>query len=125
MEFDTEFYEQEPDILVDYEEDRYPPVQDEDYDYEDFLQNNAAFAPFTFDEILENCILPTSNDGLKYVGPMIFWCLVFRILTQCCKLQKWPSIAPNYITVVMIDFTSFQLQIFHHGSNIVHQLHVE
>lgn len=83
MEFDTEFYEQEPDVLVDYEEDRYPPVRDEDYDYEDFLRNNAAFAPFTFDEILENCILPTSNDGLKYVGPMIFWCLVFRILTQC------------------------------------------
>ena len=95
MEFDTEFYEQEPDVLVDYEEDRYPPVRDEDYDYEDFLRNNAAFAPFTFDEILENCILPTSNDGLKYVGPMIFWCLVFRILTQCCKLHNFHSKTPR------------------------------
>ena len=45
------------------------------------------FSPYSFDETLENCIIPNATDGLKMIGPVVFWCVVFRILTQCCEYE--------------------------------------
>ena len=76
----------EPEILGNYEEDTYQQFMEEDYDYDDFLMKNGpVFSPYSFDEILENCIIPTATDALKELLPVVFWCIVFRILTQSCK----------------------------------------
>ena len=31
---------------------------------------------------MEHCIEPTVSDGLKHMGKIIVWCLLFRIVTQ-------------------------------------------
>ena len=62
----------------------YQSPNEEDVDYEDFFNSNMM-SPFSFNEILEHCIEPTLTDGLKYIGKIIAWCLVFRIVTQSCK----------------------------------------
>ena len=91
MEFyDESFDESEPEILENYEEDTYQQFTEEDYDYDDFLMKNGpVFSPYSFDEILENCIIPTATDALKELLPVVFWCIVFRILTQSCKYFIW------------------------------------
>ena len=84
------FDNSEPEFLVHYEDDPYPPMSEE-YDYEDYdefiSKHGPVFSPYSFDEILENCIIPNATDGLKMIGPVVFWCVVFRILTQCCEYE--------------------------------------
>ena len=86
MEFyGDSFDSSDPEMLVNYEDDQWT---EEDYEYEDLItKNGPVFSSysFSFDEMLENCIIPHVKDGLAYIGPMIFWSIVFRILTQCCK----------------------------------------
>ena len=60
-----------PDENFIYHEEYYAPNQEDfEYDYEDF-----APIPYSFNEILENCLLPTLEQGLKHVGPVIIWCV--------------------------------------------------
>ena len=64
-------------------------------DFDDYENAEAAFygrvagqsgqtglAPFSFSESLEHCLEPTVKDGLAHVGKLVFWCMVFRIVTQ-------------------------------------------
>ena len=72
------------------------------------------FSPYSFDETLENCIIPNATDGLKMIGPVVFWCVVFRILTQCCEYEI------NYVDffrnlILHNDYYFLQLPISHHG----------
>ena len=66
-----------------YDENYGPPFSEEDileYDYEDF-----APMPFSLAEIVENCLIPTLEQGYGHVGKVIIWCIIFRIATQSCK----------------------------------------
>jgi len=45
----------------------------------------TGLSPFSFSEILEHCLEPTIRDGAAHIGKLIFWCIVFRILTQAGK----------------------------------------
>ena len=124
MEFNGNAFDpSEPEILVHYEDDPYPPPMSEEYDYEDYdeflSRHGPVFSPYSFDEILENCIIPNATDGLKMIGPVVFWCVVFRILTQCCKYEilyfsKISFVKKiTFLTYIFHDF--LQLLIFHHG----------
>ena len=42
----------------------------------------GGLAPFSVSEIMEHCIEPTVSDGLKHMGKIIVWCLLFRIVVQ-------------------------------------------
>jgi len=44
--------------------------------------DNHGVSPFSFAEILEHCIEPTVKDAFSHIGKLIFWCMIFRILTQ-------------------------------------------
>ena len=88
--FKMEFFEdsnlEPPPDFVDEFEDTYAPLEEEvDYDYEEFY-NSQMMAPFTLEEILHHCIEPTLSDGFRHVGKIIIWCIIFRILTQSCKI---------------------------------------
>jgi len=46
----------------------------------------GGLAPFSVSEILEHCIEPTVTDGLKHMGKIIVWCLLFRLTTQTVQI---------------------------------------
>ena len=46
----------------------------------------GGLAPFSVSEIMEHCIEPTVTDGLKHMGKIIVWCLLFRIVTQTVEV---------------------------------------
>ena len=107
MEFYGESFDaSEPEILVNYEEDTYQQFTEEDYDYDDFLMKNGpVFSPYSFDEILENCIIPTATDALKELLPVVFWCIVFRILTQSfTTVPPWLKHSTSVIYGTIIAF---------------------
>ena len=52
------------------------------------VAGQTGMAPFSFAEILEHCLEPTLRDGLAHVGKLVFWCVVFRILTQSGTLVQ-------------------------------------
>ena len=83
-----EFFEDsnlEPPADYEFEDENYPPIEEEiDYDYNEFY-NSQMMAPFTLEEILHHCIEPTLSDGFRHVGKIIIWCIIFRILSQSCK----------------------------------------
>lgn len=75
-------------FVSEYFDDPYDsPKVDVDYDYEDVLNANLL-SPFSFGEILEHCIEPTLTDGLKHIGKLMLWCIIFRVLSQSCKPIK-------------------------------------
>lgn len=77
--------EADPPFVSEYFDDPYEsPKVEIDYDYEDVLNGNML-SPFSFGEILEHCIEPTLQDGLKHIGKLILWCVIFRVLSQSCK----------------------------------------
>ena len=122
MEFNGNAFDpSEPEILVHYEDDPYPPPMSEEYDYEDYdeflSRHGPVFSPYSFDEILENCIIPNATDGLKMIGPVVFWCVVFRILTQCCEFEilYFSKIFQKVKSSHCIFHYFLQLLIFHHG----------
>ena len=77
-----EFFEDsnlEPPADYEFEDENYPPIEEEiDYDYNEFY-NSQMMAPFTLEEILHHCIEPTLSDGFRHVGKIIIWCIIFRI----------------------------------------------
>jgi len=90
-DFDEEEYA-EPDVYV----DRYYHPGEMELEEEDPM-DGGGLAPFSFSEILEHCIEPTLTDGLKHMGKIIAWCIIFRISTQTLNLAPW---AKHAISVV-------------------------
>jgi len=81
----------EPDIYV----DRYYPGMDME---EDEMEMGGGLAPFSVSEILEHCIEPTLTDGLKHMGKIIAWCLIFRMATQTTKVVPWLGHAASVVS---------------------------
>ena len=89
MEFFEDSNIEAPEFDHEFEDFNEPIDEEIDYDYEEFY-NSQLMTPFTFNEILENCIEPTLSDGSKFVGRVIIYCILFRILTQSTsKTPKW------------------------------------
>ena len=83
MEFFNDIKVQPPEDLHAFYEDGYEKTNDDaDYDYDEFLQSQM---PFSFDEILEYCLIPTVESGFGHVGKVLIWCAIFRVITQTCK----------------------------------------
>ena len=75
----------------DYDQDIYAKPIDEEVDYHDYYAgddhmedvfNGDGFAPFSLTQIYEHCLVPTVLDAVRHVGKLVFWCVMFRILTQ-------------------------------------------
>ena len=77
----------------DYDSDHYAKPIDEEVDYGDYyvtdsdgnmedVFNEDGFAPFTLTQIYEHCLVPHLLDAIRHVGKLVFWCVMFRILTQ-------------------------------------------
>ena len=78
----------------DYDQNVYakPLGEDEyqDYYYSDHdgaMDQNVGFgedgfAPFTLTQIYEHCLIPNLLDAIRHVGKLLFWCIMFRVLTQ-------------------------------------------
>lgn len=81
----------EPDFYV----DRFYPGMDLE---EDDLEMGGGLAPFSVSEILEHCIEPTLTDGMKHMGKIIIWCLIFRMATQTTKVVPWLGHAASVVS---------------------------
>ena len=80
----------------DYDHDVYAqPIDEEDYhDYyhdqdleghhnmDDVFYGGDGFGMETLTQIYEHCLIPTLMDAIRHVGKLVFWCIMFRILTQ-------------------------------------------
>ena len=78
----------------DYDQDIYAKPIEEGVDYHDYYAggdsnddmedvfNGDGFAPFTLTQIYENCLVPNLLDAIRHVGKLVFWCIMFRVLTQ-------------------------------------------
>jgi porcupine-like protein len=78
----------------DYDQDIYAKPVEEEVDYHDYYPNGDSednmedvfnedgFAPFTLTQIYEHCLVPNVLDAVRHVGKLVFWCFMFRILTQ-------------------------------------------
>jgi len=81
---DYEFSEEElaePDFYV----DRYF----QNMELDDDMEMGGGLTPFSVSEILEHCIEPTLTDGLKHMGKIIIWCVIFRVITQLSSVPDW------------------------------------
>ena len=79
---DYEFSEEElaePDFYV----DRYF----QNMEVDDDMEMGGGLTPFSVSEILEHCIEPTLTDGLKHMGKIIIWCVIFRVVTQLSSVK--------------------------------------
>jgi len=81
----------EPDFYV----DRFYPGMDLE---EDDMEIGGGLAPFSVSEILEHCIEPTLTDGMKHMGKIIIWCLIFRMATQTTKVVPWLGHAASVVS---------------------------
>eukprot|EP00092_Neocalanus_flemingeri_P023063 GFUD01024999.1.p1 GENE.GFUD01024999.1~~GFUD01024999.1.p1 ORF type:complete len:544 (-),score=151.74 GFUD01024999.1:259-1890(-) len=81
----------DPDFYV----DRFYPRMEDD---EEEMETGGGLAPFSVTEILEHCIEPTLTDGLKHMGKILAWCLVFRLATQTTKVVPWLGHAASVVS---------------------------
>ena len=89
----------EPDFYV----DRYYP----NMDIEDEDMMDGGLAPFSVSEILEHCIEPTLTDGLKHMGKIIIWCVIFRTVTQISHVPAWLCHLTSMITGALLAMHFF------------------
>jgi len=80
----------EPDFYV---ERFYPGME-----LEEEMEGGGGLAPFSVAEILEHCIEPTLTDGMKHMGKIIAWCLVFRLATQTTRVVPWLGHAASVVS---------------------------
>jgi len=80
----------EPDFYV----DRFYPGMD----MEEEMEHGGGLAPFSVAEILEHCIEPTLTDGMKHMGKILAWCLVFRLATQTTRVVPWLGHAASVVS---------------------------
>eukprot|EP00096_Caligus_rogercresseyi_P004079 TRINITY_DN18215_c0_g1_i1.p1 TRINITY_DN18215_c0_g1~~TRINITY_DN18215_c0_g1_i1.p1 ORF type:complete len:530 (-),score=109.98 TRINITY_DN18215_c0_g1_i1:55-1644(-) len=55
-----------------------------------------------FSEMMEYCVVPTSKDAIGHVGKVLFWAIVFRILSQNGKTPPWAFHVLSSITGVFV-----------------------
>ena len=99
---DYEFSEEElaePDFYV----DRYFPEHMGDMEEMD----GGGLAPFSVSEILEHCIEPTMTDGLKHMGKIIVWCVIFRVVTQVSRVPDWLCHLTSLVTGALVAMHFF------------------
>jgi len=84
----------EPDFYV----DRFYPGPDMDADEDEMQVVGGGLAPFTISEILEHCIEPTLTDGVKHMGKIIVWCLIFRMASQTTRVVPWLGHAASVVS---------------------------
>jgi len=88
----------EPDFYV----DRYFP---DNMDMEEM--EGGGLAPFSVSEILEHCIEPTMTDGLKHMGKIIVWCVIFRVVTQGSRVPDWLCHLTSVVTGALVAMHFF------------------
>ena len=70
-------------LLSEYIDNHYDyPVDDDDEGGGGF---HGGFSPYSFPEILEDCIEPTVRDTLAVVGKLVVWCVIFRVTAQSAR----------------------------------------
>ena len=95
---DYEFTDEElaePDFYV----DRYFPDL---MDMEEGDMEGGGLAPFSVSEILEHCIEPTMTDGLKHMGKIILWCVIFRTVSQASRAPAWLCHLSSVVTGALV-----------------------
>ncbi|XP_037093203.1 protein-serine O-palmitoleoyltransferase porcupine-like [Pollicipes pollicipes] len=67
---------------VDVEDLEYGYGQEEDIDDYEYDADDSPFNDegFSFQETVEHCVLPTTNDAIGHIGKLLFWCFVLRII---------------------------------------------
>jgi len=78
-----------------------------DFEMEEYEGEDGGLAPFSMSEILEHCIEPTLTDGIKHMGKIIVWCLVFRTLTQTSSVPSWLQHLASIITGSLVALHFF------------------
>lgn len=91
-------------------DDHFEELPPEDLDYED----EFAQAAFTFNEILENCLIPTLEQGYGHIGKVIIWCAIFRVVTQTSsKVPSWLSHCFSVIIGLILLFHFFYTNVIY------------
>lgn len=76
-------------------------------DMEDSGMGEGGLAPFSVSEILEHCIEPTLTDGLKHMGKIIVWCVIFRTVTQVSRVPAWLCHLTSVVTGAVVAMHFF------------------
>jgi len=95
----------EPDFYVD---QFYPGILQDDME-----ELGGGLAPFSVSQILEHCIEPTVTDGLKHMGKIIVWCLLFRFATQTVEVVPWLCHAVSVVSGTVLASHFFGSNVFY------------
>jgi len=96
----------EPDFYV----DQFYPGMEMD---EEMMEGGGGLAPFSVSEILEHCIEPTLTDGMKHMGKIIAWCLIFRLATQTTRVVPWLGHAASVVAGTVLASHFFGAGVFY------------
>ena len=82
--FEYEDLPQGEEWLTDYyDDDVYTDFEPKDYEYETTDEDlDGIVNSFSFQEIFQDCLRPTLESAFDPLGKLLFWCIVFRIVTQ-------------------------------------------
>ena len=78
-----------------------------DLDLDQMDEDGGGLAPFSVSEILEHCIEPTLTDGIKHMGKIIVWCMVFRTVTQSSTIPSWLRHLASVVTGSLVAMHFF------------------
>lgn len=78
-----------------------------DLDLDEMDDDGGGLAPFSVSEILEHCIEPTLTDGIKHMGKIIVWCMVFRTVTQTSTIPSWLRHLASVVTGALVAMHFF------------------
>ena len=78
-----------------------------DLDLDEMEEEGGGLAPFSVSEILEHCIEPTLTDGIKHMGKIIVWCMVFRTVTQTSNIPSWLRHLASVVTGALVAMHFF------------------
>jgi len=81
-------------------------------EYENILEE-GGLAPFSLTEIIQHCIQPTVTDGVKHMGKILLWSLIFRLLTQTVSTPNWTKHAASIVTGTLLACNFFNASIFY------------
>jgi len=107
-----EYIDEEDDLAQpDFYVDQFYPTGGLQDDLEDDM--GGGLAPFSVSEIMEHCIEPTVTDGLKHMGKIIVWCLLFRIVTQTVEVVPWLCHAASVVSGTVLASHFFGNGVFY------------
>jgi len=78
-----------------------------DLELDEMEEEGGGLAPFSVSEILEHCIEPTLTDGMKHMGKIIVWCIVFRTVTQTSSVPSWLHHLASMVTGSLVAMHFF------------------